>query len=155
MGDVFLSRCHGPLHAPLGSADYPLLVCDDHSTPPLVRSRHGVGSRGFRWPYADSVGVLARGANCTNVHLARLIAGVQKAGLDVHDISRASGSAAVLGYEVSPAHASCSGMSKRISRIRTVARRVSSRRRIGWRAMELVSGHESFLAVGNRGVLDS
>ena len=58
---------------------------------------------GFRWSYADNFGVLARGANCTNVHLARLIAGVQKAGLDVHDISLASGSADVLGYEVSPA----------------------------------------------------
>ena len=47
--------------------------------------------------------VLARGENCTNVHL--LIAGVQRAGLDVHDISRAD----VLGCEVSPANAHCSG----------------------------------------------
>ena len=31
--------------------------------------------------------VLARGADCTNVHVARLIAGLQKAGLNVHDIS--------------------------------------------------------------------
>ena len=34
--------------------------------------------------------------------LARFIAGVQKAGFDVHDVSLTSGSAAVLGYEVSP-----------------------------------------------------
>ena len=45
----------------------------------------------LRWSYADNFGVLARGENCINDHLARLIAGVQKAGLDVHDISLASG----------------------------------------------------------------
>ena len=39
---------------------------------------------------------------CTGVHLARLIAGVQKASLDVHDISVANGSADVLVCEVSP-----------------------------------------------------
>ena len=43
------------------------------------------------------LGVLARGENCTNVHLARLIA----AGLVVHDVSLASGCADVLNYEVS------------------------------------------------------
>ena len=68
--------------------------------------------------------ILARGANCTNVPLARPIAGVQKVGLDVHDISRASGSADVLGYEVSPADAYCSGAGKRISRVLSVARTV-------------------------------
>ena len=51
-----------------------------------------------------------------NVHLARLIARLQKAGLDVRDISPASGSADVLGYQVSLAN----------SRIRSVARTVSS-----------------------------
>ena len=34
-----------------------------------------------------------------------------------------------------------------------VAWTVSSRRRIGCRAMELVNGHESFLALSNRGAL--
>ena len=58
-----------------------------------------------------------RGANCTNVHLARLIA-VQKAGLRcARHIVLASGSADVLGYEVSPANAYCSGTGKRISRV--------------------------------------
>ena len=63
------------------------------------------------WDRMASVGraltfweVLARGANCTDVHLG----GAQKAGQDVHDISRASGSADVLGYEVSPANVYCS-----------------------------------------------
>ena len=65
------------------SADSPLIVCREHSTPPLLGSIHGMGSVGFRWSYADNLGVLARGANSTDVHLARLIAGVQKAGLDV------------------------------------------------------------------------
>ena len=60
-----------------------LFVCRDHSTPPLVN---------MAWDRMVSVGrtltiweVLVRGANCTNVHLARLIAGLQKAGLNVHD----------------------------------------------------------------------
>ena len=51
------------------------------------QTRHGI-----RWWYADNFGVLARGANCANVHLARLIAVVQKTGPDVHDTSRANGS---------------------------------------------------------------
>ena len=63
------------------------------------------------------------------------------------------GSADVLGYEVSPANASCSGSSKRIARNRSVARTVSPRRRTGGQAMELVSGHECFLALNNRGAL--
>ena len=96
-------------------------ICRDHSAPPLLGSKHGMGSLGFRWSYADNFGVLARGANCTNVHLARLIAGVKKAGLDFHDISLASGSADVLGYEVYPANAYCSGADKRLARIRSVA----------------------------------
>ena len=60
----------------------------------------------------------------------------------VHDIALASGSADVLGYEVSLANANCSGAGKRISR--SVARTVSSPRRVSSRAMELVNGHESF-----------
>ena len=136
-----------------GSVDSPLFVCRDHSTPPLLGTRHGLGSAGFCWSYADNFWVLARGSDCTDVHLARLIAGVQKAGLDVHDISLASGSGDVLGYEVSPANAYCCGTDKRISRIRSAARTVSSRRRKSGRAMELVNGHESVLALTNRGAL--
>ena len=64
-------------------------------------SEYGYGSLGFLWSYADNFGVLARGENCTNVHLARLIAGVKKAGLDVHDVAHATGSPDVLGYQVS------------------------------------------------------
>ena len=71
-------------YTPVG-ADSPYFVCRDHSTPPLLGGKHGMGSPGFRWSFADNLRVLARGANCTHVHLARLIAGVQKTGLDVHD----------------------------------------------------------------------
>ena len=71
------------------------------------------------------LGVLARGEDCTNVHLARPFASDQKASLDVHDVSPAKESADVLGCEVSPANAYCSGTSKRISRVRSVARTVS------------------------------
>ena len=64
-------------------ADHCTLVCHGHSTPPLLGSKHGMGSDGFRWSYADNFGILALGANCTDIHLAHNIAGVQKAGLDV------------------------------------------------------------------------
>ena len=90
------------------------------------------------------MGVLARGADCTNVLLARLIAGVQKASLDVHDISPANGSADVFGYEVSPANSYCSGTGKRMARTRLVERMVSWRRRIIGRTMELVNVHNLF-----------
>ena len=98
-----------------------------------------MGVLGFRWSCADNFWVLARGTDCTDVHFARLIACVQKACLDAHEMSLASGSGDVLGCEVSPANGR--GTGKRISRIRSVARTVSSRRRIGGRTMELVHGH--------------
>ena len=59
----------------------------------------------------------------------------------------------VVGYEVSPANSYCSGTGKRSARSRSVARTVSSRRRIRGRAMELVSGHEPSMALSNRGAL--
>ena len=75
----------------------------------------------------------------------------RKAGLDVHDISLSSVIANVLGYEVSPA---CySGPGKRIARIRSVVWTVSSRLPGSGRAMELVNGHESFLALTIPGAL--
>ena len=115
MGDVFLSRRHGPLHALV------LILLSLSVVTNTPAAKHGMGSRCFRWSYADSVWVLARGENCTNVHLARLIAGVHRAGLDVHDISHAMESADVLGNEVCPAEAYCSGTGKRMSRTRSVA----------------------------------
>ena len=136
IGDVFLSRRHGSLHA-RGKC------CVSSFRPPLLGGKHGLTILGF----------LAHGADCAYVHLARLIAGVQRAGLDVHDISLASGSPDVFDFEVSPANACCSGTRKRIARIRSVAQTVSSRRCIGGRAMELVNGHASFLAPSNRGAL--
>ena len=116
-----------------------------HTTGVWKQTWHGI-----RWSYADNFGVLARGADCTNVRLARLIAGVQKASLDVHDTSLANGSADVHGCEVSPA-SQWSGSSG--NHVFTVARTVPSRRRMSGRAMELVNGHESFLALSNRGAL--
>ena len=56
-----------------------------------------MGSRGFRWSYAGNFSVLE---NSTNVNLAHLITGVQRARLDVHHESFASGRADVLGYDV-------------------------------------------------------
>ena len=138
----------------MGRADSPLYICRDRTPPPLLGSKHGMGPLCFSWSYADNFRVLARGADCSNVHLARLIAGVKRAGLDVDDLSLASGTSDVLGYEVSPANSYCSGTGKRIARIRSVARTISSRRRVGRRAMELVNRHESFLALINRGALN-
>ena len=112
-----------------------------------------MGSVGVPWSCADNFGVLARGADFTNVHLACLIAGVQKAGLDVHDVSLTSGSGDLLGCEVSPATTYFTGTGKRISRIRSVARTVSSRRPISGRAIEVVSGHASSVTLSNRGAL--
>ena len=74
---MFLSRCHGPLCA--RGECRSSSVCRDHSAPPLLGSKHGMGSRGFRWSCADILGeVLARGENCTDVRLARRVAALQK-----------------------------------------------------------------------------
>ena len=75
-------------------------------------------------------------------HLACLIAGVKRPGLDVHDMSLARGRVDVLGYDLSPASACCSGTLP--SELCEFARTVSVRRCISGRAMELISGHESF-----------
>ena len=52
---------------------------------------------------------------------------------------------------MSPANSCCSGEGKRKARVRSVARTVSSRCRINGQAMELVNGHETLLALSNRG----
>ena len=72
-------------------ADSLLFICRNHRTPPLLGGKHCMGCLGFRWSYADNVWVLACSANCTDAHLARLIAGAKKASLDVHDVLLASG----------------------------------------------------------------
>ena len=112
------------------SCDTPLFICRDHSAPPLLVCKHGVGLRGFRCSFANNFGALAGGAKCTNVHLALVTAGVQKARLDVHDKPSASGSADVIGYEMSPANSYCSGTGKGLAPFRSVSRVISSRRRI-------------------------
>ena len=136
MGDVFLSGCHG-------STPHHRCLIANMALDPLA-------SVGGMLTILD---VLARRADCCNAHLAHPIAGVKKAGLDVHDISLARGSADVLFYEVSPANSYCSGTRKRIARVCSVARTVSSRRRICGHAMELVKGHEFFHSLTNRGAL--
>ena len=73
MGDVFLSRITARSREVLTFAATTLLhrcLVAKMAWDPLV----SVGR------LLTILGVLARGANCTNVHLARLIAGVQKAG---------------------------------------------------------------------------
>ena len=108
LGGVFLPRCHKSLYA---TRLFSSVVTRPHH-PCSVAS---VASDSLA--SADNFGDLARGSHCTNVHLARLMAGVQKAGIDIRDTSLASGGIDVSGYEVSPADACCTGTGKRISRI--------------------------------------
>ena len=105
---VFLGRCFSVLLSRTTVRSREVLILlflsrRDHSAPPVLGSQ--TCARGSAWHSVGRtltiLGVLARCADCTNVHLARLIAGVQRARLDVHDISLASGSADVLDYEVS------------------------------------------------------
>ena len=94
------------------------------------------------------------GENCTNVHVARLSAGVHKAGLHVHDKEiyiyiyhlQAVGQMLLTMKCLQPT---------RLAVTRASGDHVQShgRRRISGRAMELVNGHESFSALSNRGAL--
>ena len=99
------------------------------------------------WVSADCVQTTSEswraGVVCTRVNLRWLIAGVKRAGLEVLDISFASGSASVLGCDVSPAMARCSGSAKELPLV------VQN----SGRAVELVKGHESFLEFGHRGAV--
>ena len=122
---------HGTL---TGSAGSLLFVCRDHSTPPLLGSKKGIGSASFRWSYADNLGDLTRRKEGRS-RCSRKI--------PYHRRCRC------FGYEVSPSNAYGSGTGKRISRIRSVAWNVSSRRRIGGRVVEFVNNHEYYLGLAN------
>ena len=57
------------------------------------------------------------------------------------------------GCDLAPALGRCSGSSKIMTEVRSVARCVARCRRLDGRAMELVSGHEVFLGLSHRGAL--
>ena len=131
-----------------GSADFPL-------SPFVVTTPlHRCSVANMAWDPLASVG---RMLTFFGVWLAALtaltfilrvsFAGVQKARLDVHDISLPVEGADVLGCDLFPDKAYCSGTGKRISRIRSVARTLSSRRRVSGRATEVVNGHGSSLSI--------
>ena len=84
------------LCTPTGSADSQLFVSEPLRTS-AAGGDHGLGSFGSLWSYADNFGILDRGIDCSNVHIARLTAGVQRADLDVQEISHATGSPNVIG----------------------------------------------------------
>ena len=92
-----------------------------------------------------SGGVLDRGVNCANVHLARLIVGAKRVGLDVHDESLADGTSDVLQI-VLRRH-------KQTDRTYPLSRAddlfASWCQRVG----HGVNGDESLLALSNRGAL--
>ena len=92
--------------------------------------------------------------HCTNVHLARLIASVTRAGLDVHDTCTLPAEVQMFSIMMcdQPTRIEVE-RGERIARIRSVAWTIFARRRVSGRAMELVNGHESFLALSNRGAL--
>ena len=133
------------------SADSPLFTV---TTPHHLCSRANMA-----WDRLVSVGRMLtifgfwRAGQTAPTFISHVSKQVKRAGFDVHDLSLASGSADVLGYEGSPAHFHCSGAGSSTALVRSVARTVSSHRRISGRAMEVVSGHESFLARSNRGLL--
>ena len=93
LGRCFLSTCHGP---PLALGEVRILLFS-LSALLLLGSKRGLGSV---WLAEQTVPTFI---SYVSLHV------FQKAGLDVHDTSLASGSAGVLGYEVSPANAYCSG----------------------------------------------
>ena len=135
VGDVLQSRCHGPQYRSSG-----VLILLFSIVVTIALNRCSVAHMAwdplaFVGRMLTIFGVLTRGANCNDVHLARLIA------------------ADVLGYELSPCTTNCSRTSKRIARIRSVAKTVSVRHRISGRATELINGHESLLALSDRGAL--
>ena len=78
-------------------------------------------------------------------HSTRLIAGAHQVGIDVHGASHASGSTDVCGFVVFPDNCTFQWNGQTaVTYWFNDARTVSSRRRITGRAMQLVSGHESF-----------
>ena len=113
---------------------------------PLLRSKHGMGSVGFRWRYAHNFGLLVRGASCTNVPSHASLQ-VNRESFSMFTTQPMPAKSAC--YEVSRANSHSGGTGKRISRMRSVARTVSPRRRISGLAMELVNGHESFRALNS------
>ena len=112
----------------------------------VTTSHHCCSVANMAWDRLVSVGRMLTmwGFSLAVKTALTFIAGVKKAGLDVHDIARATGCADVLGHEVSPTNSYCSGTGKRIARIRAVSRTVSSRRRISGRAMARVNGSRVF-----------
>ena len=127
--------CHGSLHA-RGSGHYPLFVCRDHSTPPLLICKRGTGSAGFRSSHADIFGFwfAAQTALTLISHVSlqvyRKVASMfttYPLPAEVHMFAAS---------EVSLANAHCSGMGKRTSRVRSVARTVSS---VGQRSSSVVA----------------
>ena len=77
---VFLGRCSfvKMSRTTVRSLEVLIFFIRRDSAPPLLGSNHGMASLGFLWSYADNFGVLARGANCINVRLARVIAGAKR-----------------------------------------------------------------------------
>ena len=115
----FLSRRQGSLHSP--EVRTPLLLpVFDHSTPPLLGSRHGMGSVGFRrscWHFFGS-------GSRFRLHISRVSLQVFRRSVSVFTTY-------LLPAEVVNGYQGCS-----------VARIVSSRRRIGGWTMELIDNHE-------------
>ena len=147
MRDVFLPGCRISLYV-RRKCGLPLFVCRDHSTPPLLGSKHGMGSLRFRWLCADNFWVLIRGANNTDVHL-----GCKRRPVSMFTTYLlASGSADVSRYEVSPANAYCCGIGKWISPMLSRTDGMFAVASAVGRWTSSV-GHESFRALSKRGAL--
>ena len=85
-----------------GSADSPLYGCRDHATPPLLGSKHGMGPLGFRWSYADNLGVWHT-VKTAPTFISHVSSQVFRNAVSIFTTYHLqNGSADVVGYEVFP-----------------------------------------------------
>ena len=82
-----------------GVADETLRLSSNHALPPILGGRDAAaGFEGFRLTYADNSGVEARGQPYTDADLINLVAGLERRGPEVHEVSlggRRSGGAGI------------------------------------------------------------
>ena len=111
-----------------------------HVLPPFLGGRDAAaGFEGFRLTYAHNSGVEARGQPYTDAELSNLVAGLERSGPEVHEVSWAEGALEVLGCDLALALGRCRRSSKKIAQMRSVARCVARPRE--W--TRVLSGEQS------------
>ena len=111
-----------------------------HVLPPFLRGRDAAaGFEGFWLTNAHNSGVEAHGQPYTDAELSNLVAGLERSGPEVHEVSWAEGALEVLVYDLALALGRCSESSKIIAQMRSVARCVARPRE--W--TRVLSGEQS------------